>query len=70
VLLHATVLPVHKSTQSVPTYAEGLKEKIDAGHLFSSFCPFLPYKGGCVLAVPRQLQSRQPIFLTFFEPNK
>ena len=69
-LLHATVLPVHKSTQSVPTPAEGLKEKIDARHLFSPFCPFLPYKGGCVLAVPKQLQSRRPILLTIFEPNK
>ena len=49
-MLHATVLPVYKSTQSVPARAEGLKEKIDATHLFCPFCPFLPYKGGRVLA--------------------
>ena len=63
-LLHATVLPVYKSTRSAPTHAERLKEKINARRLFSSFCSFLPYKGGRVLAVPRQLQSRRPIFLT------
>ena len=70
VLLHAIVLPVHKSTQSVPTHAEGLKQKKDARHLFSPFCPFLAYKGGRFLAVTKQLKSRRPIFLTIFEPNK
>ena len=69
-LLHATVLPDHKSTQNVPTHAEGLKEKIDATHLFCPFCPFLPYKGGHVLAVPRQLQSCKSIFLPIIKANK
>ena len=64
------VLPVYKSTQSVPAHAEGLKEKIDARHLFGPFWPFLPYKGGHVLVVSKQLQSCQPIFLSIFEPNK
>ena len=67
--VNAIVLPFFSSTQSISMLAWGLRKKINVRRLFSPFYPFLPHKGGLVLAVPRQLQNRQPIFLTRFDPN-
>ena len=56
-LFHDIVIFFHISTQNIPTHAELLKKS----RYKSPFFPFLLYKGDCILAVPKQLKSCQPV---------